>query len=173
MQGAGSPFEPWATTLAEGVLLHGRKHLLRDALGNVGAEPVFPARFVLAIPGKGDDGRRREPSFFRKMAEFEATLLFVGDGTGVLPGFRLLHQTMTAQRLAQRGVVQTPARLHSPGHYPVFAGLYDQGNSENEGGRGGAFHLCFCCSMYCLTTSTHHSTERCAMKPCSAGELKR
>ncbi|XXG30590.1 MAG: hypothetical protein WJ306_11250 [Ferrovum myxofaciens] len=98
--GAGSTFKTWATAFTKGILLHGCEHLLRDALGYVRTKPVFPSRFIFAGTGKGDDGRRREPCFFREPLKLVGAQFLVGDGAGVLPVFDCFSKAMAAKCFA-------------------------------------------------------------------------
>jgi len=105
MKWAICTFKPWATALAEGVLLHHCKDLFSKALRDVRSKPIFPSSFVLASSRKGDNGSGCESGVFREPLKFATAQFLVGDRPGVLPGFRLFQQSMTAQCLVQRGVV--------------------------------------------------------------------
>ena len=91
MQGAICPFESGAPALTKGMLLRSSKGPFGQTLSDVRAEPVAPARFVLAITGEGNEGRRRKSSLFREPLKLAAAQFLVGEGSCVLPVFRLFQ----------------------------------------------------------------------------------
>jgi hypothetical protein len=71
------PLKRGRSALAKSNLLHSGKNPFSDALDNVGAEPVFPSRFVFADAGKADQCRRLLSAYPRPVSSpcFTSTTL--------------------------------------------------------------------------------------------------